>query len=222
MGEEYQMTIWEAPKSGECEDVGETNLQPPLPYPDDINKTEETTIVPKNESVTEIISINKMDDTNDSIDTINTIQSVNSPAIFQISNEIQNETMQKQIIPKEYAYVISELWKTMDNRPTMELRNVHNRLKQITHSDLTTGQVGKYLKYCKAVEIKNRKKRYQYLPDRDKWTLSESEQIRPLRRDIKNEGFVTYANAVFMADEERESRIYEDYLSRKEESTETE
>lgn len=206
MGEEYQMTIWEAPKSKECEDVGETNFQPPLPYPDDINKTEETTIVPKNESVTEIISTDKMDDPKDLIDTI----------------QSSNEQIQKQIIPKEYAYIISELWKTMDTRPTMEFRNVHNRLKQITHSDLTTGQIGKYLKYCKAVEIKNRKKRYQYLPDRDKWTLSESKQINPLSRDVKNEGFVTYANAVFMADEERESRIYEDYLSRKEESTETE
>lgn len=46
MGEEYQMTIWEAPKSEECEGVGETNLQPPLPYPDDIKK-EETFIGPK-------------------------------------------------------------------------------------------------------------------------------------------------------------------------------
>jgi hypothetical protein len=205
MGEEYQMTIWEAPKSEECEGVGETNLQPPLPYPDDIKK-EETFIGPKNESITEIATPSEMYDVKDSIDTI---QSVSSPAIVQIPNEIQNETMQKQVVPKEYAYVISELWKTIDRRGGMEFRHVHNRLKSITKDDMTTGEAKKYLKYCNAEEIKGRKNRKKYLPGRDKWTLSETKQ-NALPRKPKYEGPYTFVDALDRADKIRESILYDE------------
>lgn len=215
-----------------------SELQPPLPYPDNIKK-EETTITPEfeentvspdeiekdgdgsiKETVTEIVITDNIDGMNDLIDTI---QSVNSPASVQNPNETQNEIIQKQIIPEEDAFIVSELWKTMDKRFTMEFRNVHNRLKQITHKDLTTGQARKYLKYCKAVEIKNRKKRYQYLPDRDKWTLSKPKPENSIPKKPKYEGPYTFADAVFRADEERESKLYDEEVnSSNDENTETE
>lgn len=198
MGEEYQMTIWEAPVSEELGDHGEER--------DNIT-----------ESVTEIISTDKEESTKNLIDRN---QSENTNVTNQRSSAIESETIKKQIIPKEYAFTISKLWETMDRRGGMEFRHVHNSLKRITSDDMTTGEVGKYLKYCNAVKIKGRKNRKEYLPGRDKWALSESEQMKVLLRKPKYEGPYTFADAVFRADEEKESKLYDDYLPNKEEADE--
>lgn len=205
MGEEYQMSLSEAPKSEE--------------YAVSTDGRGENSDEGIKETVTEITHPDKIYNTNESIDTF---QSVNSPVIVQNPNETQNEIIQKQIIPEEDAFIVSELWKTMDKRFTMEFRNVHNRLKKITQRDLTTGQVRKYLKYCKAVEIKNRKKRYQYLPDRDKWTLSKPKSENSIIKKPKYDGPYTFADAVFRADEERESKIYDEEMDNNDENTENE